>query len=275
MQEKALPPWYNAAMDVYVEYVILDNLALDILLLWAAAKTLRLPVRPWRILIGGAVGAACAVASAWTSGVWLFALKTVCLLAMCTAVVGFGKKLFWYILLTLAYTFVAGGAIYGLFFLSKDGYVHNGEFYGGQVPLFVYVLALAAMGFVCHSITVYVRQVKRVAPHVVKIVVKLNKSYNLTGFCDSGNGLCHNGVPVCFVTKSFGGFAEYFAAQALARKTVSVQVSTVAGKVSVQAVDATVSLGGAERKVYLALPAEKCRTMYNVLLNSEFCGGDI
>lgn len=261
-------------MNVYVEYVVCDNFVLDTLLLWAAALTLKLPVKKWRLVLGGTVGAACAVVSVYVVGAWLYMLKAACLLAMCVAAVGFGKKLFWYILLTLAYTFVAGGAIVGLFYLFKvDLLDESGQFYRMNVPLFVYVLAVATVGFLCYSVTVYVKQIKKIAPHIVKIVVKLNKDYRLTGFCDSGNSLSYQGVPVCFVTKKFGGFADYFAEMLLAGKIVDVPVTTVAGTVSVKAVEATVAACGKECKVFLALPAEKCDTVYNVLLNNEFCGG--
>ena len=265
---------YNVGMNVYVEYVIADNLVLDTLLLWCAAVTLKLPVSKFRVFLGGVVGAFCAVASVWLNGVWLYLLKGACLLTMCTVAVGFGKKLFWYILLTVAYTFVAGGAIIGLFHLFNVDYLNgDGKFYQMDVPLFVYVLALCAVAFLCYSIAVYVKQIKKIAPHIVKITVKLQKNYRLTGFCDSGNTLTYDGVPVCFVTKKFDGFADYFAQQLLQRKCVNVPVSTVAGTVTVQAVQAEITAGDKQMNVYLALPAEKCQTMYNVLLSNEFCGG--
>ena len=264
-----------ADMNVYVEYVIADNFVLDTLLLWCAAKTIKLPVKRWRIALGGAAGTLCAVISVYVAGVWLYLLKAACLIAMCAVTVGFGKKLFWYILLTVAYTFVAGGAIVGLFHLFNVNYLDGGDFYRMRVPLFVYVLAIATVGFLCYSIYVYIGQVRKIAPHIVKIAVRLHKTHDLTGFCDSGNSLVYEGLPVCFVTGKFGGFADYFAEQALAKRTVSIPVTTVAGTVTVGAVEAALTLNGNESRVYLALPAEKCRTVYNVLLNSVFCGGDI
>ncbi len=259
-------------MNVYVEYVILDNFVLDTLLLWAAAATLGIPYARWRIFSGGAIGAVCAVVSVYLSGVWLYLLKAVCLTAMCVAAAGFGKKLFWYILLTLAYTFIAGGAIVGLFGLLRIN-LYDGGFYEMKVPLFVYLSGIALTACICFSVVKYIRHAKKIVPHIVKIVVKLNKNYTLTGFCDSGNTLNFEGKPVCFVTKKFNGFAEYFARQTLARNTVSIPVSTVAGTVCVPAVDGTVCACGKECSVYLALPAQPCTTEYNVLLSNEFSGG--
>ena len=262
-------------MNVYIEYVILDNFVIDTLLLWAVALTLKIPVKKYRLVLGGLVGASCAVASVYVSGAWTYLIKTACLALMCIVAVGFGKKLIWYILLTVAYTFVLGGAIVGLFNLFKVDYLtDSGEFYDMRVPFFVYVLAVALVGLLCYCIVTYVKQLKKVAPYLAKIVVTLDKDYQLTGFCDSGNTLTHNNMPVCFVTKKFAGFTDYFAKQTLCGKVVSIDVATVAGVSQVKAVEATVSARGKRTKVYLALPQEKCQTIYNVILSNEFCGGE-
>lgn len=262
-------------MNIYVEYVILDNLVLDTVLLWAAAITLKIPYKKYRMLLGGFVGAICAFASTIVTGTWTYIVKTVCLIAMCITAIGFGKKLFWYILLTVAYTFVLGGTVVGLFNLFKVDYVtSDGQFYQMNVPLFVYVLAVALVAFLCFSITAYLKQVKKIAPHIAKVRVTIDKSHIVTGFCDSGNTLICNGLPVCFVTKKFAGFSSYFATQALSNKTVAVDVVTVTGKQKVTAVEGEVEANGKKLKVYLALPAEKCQTVYNLILSNEFCGGE-
>ena len=260
-------------MNVYIEYVVLDNFVIDTLLLWLAVVTLKIPYRKFRVALGGAVGAVCAVVSVYITGIFSYLFKTVCLVLMCIVTVGFGKKLFWHILLTTAYTFVLGGAIVGLFNLFKVDYLtQSGEFYQMRVPLFVYVLAVACVGFLCYSIAVYVKQVKKIAPHMTKITVKLDKSYSLSGFCDSGNTLTHEGVPVCFVTKKFAGFTQYFAQQLLTGNTVDVEVTTVTGSTTVKAVKGSIVCDGKERQVYLALPASKCQTLYHVILSNQFIG---
>ena len=263
-------------MNVYIEYVILDNLVIDTLLLWAATATLKIPYKKYRVFLGGAVGATCAVVSVFVAGFWTYVIKTICLIAMCIVTIGVGKKLFWHILLTVAYTFVLGGGIVGLFNIFKVDYLtENGEFYQMQVPLFVYVLAVAVVAFLCYSIAVYIKQVKKIAPHVAKITVKLDKNYSLSGFCDSGNTLTHDGVPVCFVTKKFSGFTDYFAQQVLLGNAVDIEVTTVAGGATVKAVKGEVICNGKQREVYLALPVNKCQTIYNIILSGEFCGGEV
>ncbi|MCH5157209.1 MAG: sigma-E processing peptidase SpoIIGA [Clostridiales bacterium] len=262
---------YNNVMNIYIEYVVADNMVIDTLLIWMATVTLRIPYKKYRMFLGGAVGTACAVVSVYITGFWTYLFKTACLVLMCIVAVGFGKKLFWHILLTTAYTFVLGGAITGLFNLFNVDYLtSSGEFYQMRVPLFVYVLAVALAGFICYSVVTYVRQVKKISPHLAKIVVKLDKNYNLSGFIDSGNTLTHEGLPVCFVTKNFVGFTRYFAEKTLHGHAVDIEVTTVTGCSTVKAIVGTVICNGIERQVYLALPAQKCQTIYNVILSCEF-----
>lgn len=259
-------------MTVYAEYAFCDNFTMDCLLLFCAAVTLKIPFKRWRVALGAFVGTACAMLSVYVHGFWVYPVKILCLVLMCVTAIGFGKKLFWYILLTLAYTFVTGGAIVGVFNLLNVQYVsENGLCYNMPVPLFVYILAVALVAFLCYSIAVFVKQTKKIAPFLVKVQLKLDKNYSVSGFCDSGNTVTCDGVPVCFVTKKFAGVSEYFAKKILQGECKQVRVVTLSGEKTVKAVPAAVQVGKNCKQVYLALPAQKCQTSYELLLSSEFC----
>ena len=259
-------------MDVYIEYVILDNLTIDVLLLWLAAITLKLPYKRWRIFLGGAVGTLCAVLSVFVSGWTVYLVTAFCLVIMWITACGAGKKLLWYILLVCAYTFVLGGAIIAVFHFFKVDYVtENGEFYSLNVPLFVYVLAAFLAAFLCYSIAVYVKQTKKIAPFLTKAKVFFNETAaDVSAFCDSGNTLTFNGIPVCFVTKKFKGFTDYFAEQTLHGNVTKIEVTTVVGTQFVSAVLASVQACGKRMQTYIALPADKCNTPYNLILSNLF-----
>lgn len=260
-------------MNVYIEYVIADNFVIDCLLLWAAAVTLKLPYKKWRLILGGAVGALCAVVSVFVSGWLVYLVKLACLVLMCLTAVGVSKKLLWYILLFVAYTFVLGGAIIALFHFFNVGYVtENGEFYDLDVPLFVYVLAAVFVAFLCYSVVFYVYRARKIAPYLTKAKVRLGDTVTtVSAFFDSGNTLMHDGVPVCFVTKKFRGFADYFAEQTLLGNTVQIEVVTVAGSKLVPAVLSVIEANGKKLKVFAALPSDKCSTPYNLILSNAFC----
>ena len=265
-------------MSVYVEYAFLDNFTMDFLLLYCAAITLKIRFRWWRVVLGALVGTATALATVYVHGFWVYPAKIACLIVMCIVTVGFGKKLFWHILLTCAYTFVTGGAIIGLFNLFKIDYLtEQGLLYNMPVPLFVYFLGAGLTVFLCYSIAVFVKQTKKIAPYLKKVKLILDgKTFTVSGFCDSGNTVCHNGVPVCFVTKKFKGFAPYFAEKVLSKQTVSVTFSTLAGQKTVTAVSAQLQCDSAPlQEIYLALPAEKCQTQYELLLSNQIFGGEL
>lgn len=263
-------------MTVYLEYAILDNFTMDFLLLFCAAVTLKISFKKWRIVLGATVGTTIALSSVYLNGFWLYAAKALCLFLMCVCAIGFGKKLFWYILLTFAYTSIIGGAIVGIFNLCQVPYVaENGLCYNMPVPLFVYLFAVAFTVFLCYCLAQFVKQTKTVAPYLKKVQVTLQKNYNVLGFCDSGNTVCCNGLPVCFVTKKFGDISQYFAKEILRGTAQQVEISTLAGKKTVSAVQATINVDGKSHKVYLALPAQKCQTRYELLLSCEFCKSEI
>ncbi len=261
-------------MTVYIEYVVLDNLSVDLLLLWASAVTLRYKCKWHRLLLGATIGTICAVSSVFLMGVLAVLLKTITLVAMCFVVVGWGKQLFWMCLATLAYTFLFGGAIVGIFNLAKIDYnLTNGVVYLSDVPIFVYVLAVLVVAFLCYSIFCYVNNAKKMAPFLVDVVLHLHKDIAVVGFCDSGNSLVFQGLPVCFVTKKHRDVVEFFSTQVLLGKAVHVPVQTIASQSVVVAVRCTISVCGKSCNVLLALPSQKCQTTYHVLLSNEFFGG--
>lgn len=257
-------------MTVYVEIVLLDNFCLDLFILCASALTMRLKVLRLRLVSGAIVGAIGATLSVYVSGILAYVVKVAVLALMCVTVVGFGKKLFWYILATLAYTFVSGGCIVGLFHLFRVPYLNaDGTFYQMNVPLFVYVAALLVVAFGGYSLYKYGSDVRRVMPHVVKADLSFGgKTTAVRAFRDSGNTLVYEGAAVCFVMRKIGKFDEYFADCLLHGNVACVPVCTVAGTTNVCAVPATLTINGEQsRKVYLALPQSKCPSLYDIIID--------
>ncbi len=254
-------------MNVYVEYVLLDNMAVDCLLLYLATATLHLKTKWYKLLLGSFIGGVCAIATVQLQGAWIYLAKMLSLFLMCVATVGFGKKLFWHILLTLAYTFVLGGAIIGIFNLSTNDFV-SGVIYQSDIPLFVYAIALFLLIFLTVSVVAYFKNIKAVAPYLCKVVITLDKSYKVTALLDSGNCAQACGVPLCFVGKRF---AKLFAQLTLQRKTQSVTVLTVAGQKQFICVKGFVTMDNATTQVFFAI--SQTQTLYDVILSNQLFGG--
>lgn len=272
LQNTPIDWWYSVTMVVYIEIAFADNFAMDLFLLVAAASALRLKPSKLRLLGGAAVGAIGAVVSVYLKGFWLYVCKILLLVIMCATVVGFCKSLVWYILATAAYTFISGGCIVALFNLFDVPYsVTNGTLYKTQLPLCVYFAALALVWLLTKSIVFYVSQVKKIAPYVMSVKVAFDgKVIEVRAFRDSGNTVLYDGLPVCFVVGSIKNFDDYFAKCVLSKRTVSAEVSTVTGTKYVPAVPATVVADGAEKSVYLALPAVKCpSTYYEIIMPAD------
>lgn len=259
-------------MTVYIEIVFLDNFTMDLSILWAASVTLGKKIGFGRLCLAACVGAACAVATPFLVGMWLYVVKTLALFAMCFVAVGFGKKTFWYICIVLAYTFVSGGAIVAAFnFLQID---YTQTFYQAEIPLFVFFVGIFVAAFLCYSLANYVKERGRIAPFLVKAKVTFGgDTVVVTGFCDSGNTLVCNGLPVCFVTGKLRGFCDFVAKQTLAGKVITVDVCTVCGKAKVVAVEGECEVNGESTKVLFALPVAKCPSVYDVILNGVFVVG--
>lgn len=259
-------------MIVYVEVVLLDNFCLDLFILCASTLSLRIKVSRLRLVFGAIVGAIGATLSVYAGGVLVYFVKVGILLAMCITSVGFGKKLFWHILTTLAYTFISGGCIVGLFNLCNVSYVNaDGFFYQTQVPLFVYAAALALVAFVGYSLFCYRTDFAKVAPYLTDVTLSFGgRTVKVRAFRDSGNTLTYQGCAVCFVVGKIDGFADYFARCLVCGQTVKVQVCTVAATTEVPAVEAILTeQDNNSRKIYLALPRNKCPSFYQLIVNGN------
>lgn len=252
-------------MNVYIEYAFLDNFSMDCLILYLATTSLKMPIKWYRVVVGGVVGSVTALLTVRLAGVVLYVAKTLSLLLMCLATVGFGKKLFWHIVVTCAYTFALGGAIVGLFNLSQNSFV-GGVIYQSDVPLFCYFLAILIVFVSAKLLIAYAKDVKKIVPNLAKCQVVLDGEFDVTAFYDSGNNATCYGLPLCFVGKKF---ADIFAKRLLCENTKQVQISTVSGSCNVVATQGKLILQGVTHDVYFAIA--KTNPLYDVILSNSIC----
>lgn len=275
MQKVAVKLTYNLPMTVYVEYVFLDNFALDFVILWGVTTTLKLNIKWYKLTLASVVGALCAIASVLVRGVWVYIVKMLCLFAMCVTAVGLGKKLLWFTLLTVVYTFALGGAIVGVFGLFNVQYLQeNGQFFALKVPLFAYIAGICLVAVGVWFLTQVARRNKKILPFVVQATLHLGKDVVVNAFCDSGNTVTHYGVGVCFVVGKIDGFTAFFAHQALQQKYAQVEVCTLSGQRKMPAVRTNITVNGVTSTVYLAVSGVRLDLPYQLILyNGVFCQG--
>lgn len=273
-------------MTVYIEYVLIDNMTMNTLLLYAAFLTLKQKPSVWRVFLSAALGTACALTLPLINiPMWLsFVLKIFVALLM-TLVVLPKFKLKYYImsnLIFVAYTFVLGGAILGLFFLTGTDFSAMSVLsYEGGVPIGLYAVGVALFAYLIFNITSYISSAKKRAVFLRKVRLGFKgRVFELNGYVDSGNLLESDGVPVCFVMdKRLSKFAAESFAQDLTlssgsddKKFKIIYFSTVAGrKQRAYAFKPDLfEVDGEPREVYAALAGKKMRSgQFDILLNAS------
>ncbi|MBR1867202.1 MAG: sigma-E processing peptidase SpoIIGA [Clostridia bacterium] len=190
-------------MEVYIEYAIIDNLAIDFLLLKLARKSLKLENKNLPIFFAACIGAAIAVVLPLfnLSNGFLYVVKIItgALLALLS---GRFRTVREYVLCFhafLFFTFLFGGATAAVFyFIGKDfnalDFSYNAEISLGAV------LAIAFSVFwISERIIVKIYRKREISPFLRKCTIEANgEKIELSGFIDSGNRLFHKrtGAPI-------------------------------------------------------------------------------
>ena len=120
-------------MTVYVEYVVLDNLVIDFLLLILSFRVCRVDINRWKILFGACLGTAFAIVFPLIriNGMLLFLLKIMVgeLIVFVSARFKSCGEFLKTFAVFLVFTFSSGGALIGVCFLINGGFCEiNGTF---------------------------------------------------------------------------------------------------------------------------------------------------
>ena len=190
-------------MTVYIEYVVADNLIVDYLLLSGSARILRLKCGIWSVLLASLVGTAFAVAFPLLeiAEVYSFLLKVACAALMCLISAkhrGFKGYLLHFNVFLLS-SFAAGGAAYGLMYLTGINGILEAYYQARVLPVGIAALIVYFLYFGARSFA------KRIADSAItvcglidcEIVIK-GVAFGVKAFYDSGNFLEENrtGLPI-------------------------------------------------------------------------------
>jgi len=259
-------------MTIYVDYLIIDNMSFDCLLLWMAATTARQKVLWWRLLLVGVLGCLCAFVSIFLQGVLLVVVKLAFVVPMCAAVVG-KRRLLVVVALFVAYTFVLGGAILGLLSLLDVRYqLQGGLSYYTKVPLGIVIGGVFVVILLMQWLVRYITKQRMVSRAIVKAKLCLpSATMQLDAFCDSGNMLFFNNLPVCFAVGSFAKhFGSILAEQLLCGNVSTIPFNTMSGEGRCLAIKCQLTVNQQKRWCYLALSNSHCSVDYQILLNGDF-----
>ncbi len=192
-------------MEVYIEYVILDNLIMDYLLLKESAKLLKIKFKRYRLIIGAIVGVIGAVVFPLLKirAEFLFLLK-IMLGAFITFISVDHTKFSDYLKyfnVFLLMTFVLGGGVIGVFYLLGID-LKSYQSYGlpiGVTALFGYLLVIGVKKCLKSAVNGLMTDRYR-----YKCILKCgNVTLKTVGYFDSGNLLMDQktGLPVALCKK--------------------------------------------------------------------------
>lgn len=198
-------------MSVYIEYVIIDNIIIDYILLYAVSKTLRLGAKNYMLWLGAAAGAALAVVMPLlkVGDILIITIKTLTAFAM-TLVLG-AKSFKSYIiclLLFFCYTFVLGGCIAGILFLfSADMFFAAQLIYNFDLPIGLPLGFCFLNYLLLIRLVKYIERKKHIYPFIRDVRICCgDREISARGFIDSGNRLYDDdGSPVILIS---GALAE-------------------------------------------------------------------
>lgn len=197
-------------MEVYIEYVIIDNLIIDIIILLITAKLLRLKLKKSLIFISALLGCIFAVLMPLiTINFYLLTLlKLVVGLMMIIIVKKYSsiKEIIATFLVFITVTFMLGGVCYAIMaLLAIKSHPQNIVIFGYATPVSLYLVIICLFMFVFLKILRFVQHKTSMSNYIYTIKITVNnKQFHLKAFLDTGNQLFdENNHPVLVLSQDY------------------------------------------------------------------------
>lgn len=177
---------------MYIEYVIVDNLVIDGLILILTSRAANLRAKWWQVFLSALVGTATSVcfplfhlssALLLTVKIMLSAVMT---LILCARKL---KKFIKAALYFYAFTLVLGGGCFAvLYFLGDVAFGGTGIRYHMSVPVGVVVLGISLASFGCFALIAHIKKVRRIGRIACSADISAGgETIRVSGIIDSGN----------------------------------------------------------------------------------------
>lgn len=214
-------------MQIYIEYVIADNMAVNLALIYATTLTLRRKFGKIRAFLSSSLGTAFAVIMPLWEIKALFIAKIALCLIMCALMLKHGnaKSYFKCVAVFLLYTFLAGG-ISVAFLGANDCFIALKD-PNGYAPAAVAAACVLCL-FTAKKVVGYITLARRERKYLTTVrLVVAGEAVECKGYWDSGNRLFYKGVLPVVV--SGADFAVKIPNLDKAEKVEGIKVSTVTG----------------------------------------------
>ena len=196
-------------MTIWIEHAIIDNLVINSMLLYFVFKTTKQKPPKWRILASAALGTGAALVMPLLTFQGIAAIAVRLFLAAAMIFIVQHKSLKRYALcyiLFMLYTFMFGGAVYGILFMMNDT-VGGLEYFTYQtyVPMGLVVGVVFGMFFLTRLLVKYLNVRHSIGNNLRDIVIHhRGEKYKITSYLDTGNRLTDpdSGQPVVIISLS-------------------------------------------------------------------------
>lgn len=195
-------------MQVYIEYILFDNLVINFLILFCVAKILRIDWRFLRVLLSALFGAVAVFWFAFISSNFFLQFGLKVSLGGLMIILAFNLENFKQFLvnyLTFIFlTFLFGGASFAIILIFNSGEIRNGVLtYNGTAPIGIIIFTAAIVSYFIIRLGWHIYKRRDCYQFLALIKLKVNGAdINLRGFIDSGNRLFDpvSGLPVIIVS---------------------------------------------------------------------------
>lgn len=193
-------------MEAYIEYVILDNFAVDLLILLITLNILSIRIIKYKVFLGALIGTIGAVIMPVIPFVIAIIIRIILAPLMCLVVARYTKvkEYILTLLVMIVVTFAIGGAIIAIFNMSvADNYLILHYPDGGIIGLSAFAVILVYYVFIQLRNSFRFKIDKREL-YNVELIIGENR-IECKGFYDSGNSLYDNSnKPVLILDKDIG-----------------------------------------------------------------------
>ncbi|MGN1222441.1 MAG: sigma-E processing peptidase SpoIIGA [Christensenellales bacterium] len=189
-------------MTIYIEYVIIDNLIIDSLILLSCKKIASISTTKLRIFLSALTGTIVAVLSPFMPQIINLIIKP--FVAILMTFIAFKpaslKKLLALTLILFLVTFLYGGAMIGLMeMLNIQFTLANGISYVNNFPVGIAILLCAITYILVKNIIIFCTKKQHSNFLYPVVLIDGNKQISTTAFLDSGNCILVKNKPVTLI----------------------------------------------------------------------------
>ena len=195
-------------MEVYIEYVIIDNLIIDFLLLWSTLKIMGVKIKKYLLILSSIFGTivSCLLPLSGLGGVLLAVIKVIIglLMLMISHKPSSLRSFIYAFLVFTSLTFLMGGACYAIIVLLGGTFenISIGK-YDTVLPVSIVIATCFIYAIVIFKVTKFIYRKKDMIPFMGEAEIEIaGNKYKFTTFMDSGNRLYDKktGAPVVILS---------------------------------------------------------------------------